>query len=178
MSQAVAPPMYIRALWEPSRDTDLSACCLWASTILLAAREAGVVQWPPKGCSKEPTSCFLSQYWYRLWESGAEATEDLASLARTNLSLAEVQRMKTGYSPGMGNSRRACLREMHGWADRCVGLPYSRHRIPRVSGVRRMRGPWHRECSGYCQTLMPLLPPEASPRARGCSAPLCLARVF
>lgn len=133
---------------------------------------------PPRAVLQEPTSCFLSQYWYRLWESGAEATEDLASLARTNLSLAEVQRMKTGYSPGMGNSRRACLREMHGWADRCVGLPYSRNRIPRVSGVRRMRGPWHRECSGYRQTLMPLLLPEASPRARGCSTPLCLARVF
>lgn len=95
---------------------------------------------PPRAILQEPTSCFLSQYWYRLWERGAEATEDLARRARINLSLAEVQRMKTGYSPGMGNSRRACLREMHGWADRCVGLPYSRNRIPRVSGVRRMRG--------------------------------------
>lgn len=56
MSQAVAPLMYIRALWEPPRGTDLSVCYLWASTmsqlpILLASREAGVVQWSPKGYS-------------------------------------------------------------------------------------------------------------------------------
>lgn len=182
-SQTVSPLMYIRAMRKPPRDTDLSACRLWASTlsqlpILLAAREAGVVECSPKGCLQAPTSCFLSQYWCRLWESGAEATEDLARQARTNLSLVEVQRMKTGYSPGMGNSRRACLRAMHGWADKCVVLPYSWNRIPRVSGVRRMKGLWHREWSGYRQTLMPLLLPEASPRARGFSTPLCLAHVF
>lgn len=56
MSQAVAPLMDIRALWKPSRETDLSACCLWASTmsqlpILLAAREVGTMEWSPKGCS-------------------------------------------------------------------------------------------------------------------------------
>lgn len=119
MSQAVAPLMYIRALWKPARETDLSACCLWASTMsqLPIQLPGKLVSWsgPPRAVLQEPTSCFLSQYWYRPWESGAEATEDLARRARTNLSLAEVLRMKMGYSPGMGNSRRVCLRAMHGW---------------------------------------------------------------
>lgn len=120
MSQAVAPLMYIRALWKPPRDTDLSACCLWAlpcHSYPYCWLLEKLVSWsgPPRAVLQDSTSCFLSQYWYRPWESRAEATEDLARRARTNLSLAEVQRMKTGYSPGMENSRSACLREMHGW---------------------------------------------------------------
>lgn len=45
---------------------------------------------------KEPTSCFLLQSQYRLWRKGAEGTEGLARLARTNLPPAEVQRVRQG----------------------------------------------------------------------------------
>lgn len=94
---------------------------------------------PQRLLHKEPTSCFLLQSQYSLWRKGAEGTEGLARLARTNLPLAEVQRVRQGLFYRNGKLTKS-VPTQNAWVGRCVVLLDSWNtrlqRIPRMSGVR------------------------------------------